>query len=390
MRFLLVAPEDPRIDDGAARARARDRLPIPTAMRSPGLLYKDLEEDYVSALVECVELEVPRTPSTHALSDGDARVVRVRRYRSVAGVVWTTIVESDADVPLEGPTTRLESELSELAVSALGVHGAGDLLWVSRTLIHVDADGERDRAPTFRGWLERTHEQGRPTAPAYVVDDAEFTIGWGNNLLRGRRPDTILESVEASLVLAQMLWSHIHGLSGAAAASLMAGIALQPGADRRAGRVFAADVERLSHELGIQHMLTDEFTHNNQGASLSALILEDWGFPDFQRSTRRRIADLRAMAGDLRSRQQTLYQRTVEWILITIGMVALLDVAVGAVQLAFAGGVTEVPGDGSTLGFLETIRGLGADATLLVGLAAVGVLVVAVLVVITRLREDGR
>jgi hypothetical protein len=300
------------------------------------------------------------------------------------------IVESDADVPLEGSTAALELDLSEFAVATLGVLSAGDLLWVSRTLVHVDADGERGRALTFRGWLEHAHEQGRPTAPAYVVDDAEFTIGWGNNLLRGRRPDAILESVEASLVLAQMLWSHIYGLSEAAAGSLMAGIALQSGADRRAGRVFAADVERLSHELSLQQMLSDEFTHNNQGASLSTPILDAWGFPDFQRSTRRRIADLRVMAGDLRSRQQTLYQRTVEWVLVAIGVVALLDVAVGAVQLAFAGGVTEVPGQGSTLGFLETIRGLGADAALLVGLAAVSVLVAAVLVVISRLREDGR
>jgi hypothetical protein len=389
MRFLLVAPEDPsdvlrpqgrRGTRRAVRAGERDQV--------DDLLYRHLEQEYVSSLVEREDLSARAgSRAAHTLMGGEVRVLQVRRYRCLDSVIWTALVEAPMGVLLDGPTAALEEELSGLAATVFSEHGCRRLLWVSRTLVHDDADGP-DRS--FRSWLERSHEQGRPSAPAYVVDDGEFTIGWGNNVLRGRRPDALLELIEASLVLAQILWSHVHGLSEAAGEALLSGIALGSGRDRRGGRAFAAHVETLSEELGIQHMLTDEFTHNNQGAFLSRRILETWGFSAFQDSTRRRIADLRGMASDIRARQNVSYQRTVEWILISIGLVAVLDVAVGTVQLAFSGGVTDVPGEGSALALLTTVRGLGADVALLVSLAVVSTLVVATLAVVTRLRDDRR
>jgi hypothetical protein len=390
MRFLLVAPEDPsivlRLSPG--QRRSRGATPAADGTQVDALLYRHLEQEYVSSLVERQDLEAPAGfPAANALLGGEVSVLQVRRYRCLDSVIWTAVIEAPTADLLDGPTAGVEEALSSLATAVFSQHGCGRLLWVSRTLVHDDAHGP-DRS--VRGWLERSHEQGRPSAPDYVVDDGEFTIGWGNTLLRGRCPDALLELVEASLVLAQILWSRVHGLSEAAGDALLTGIALGHGRDRRGGRAFAGRVESLSEELGIHHMLTDEFTHNNQGAILTTRILETWGFSAFQDSTRRRIADLRGMASDIRTRQNVSYQRTVEWILIAIGLIAVLDVAVGTVQLAFSGGVTDVPGEGSTLALLTTIRGLGADVALLVGLAVVSLLVVATLAVVTRLRDDGR
>lgn len=387
MRFLLIAPEhrDPCGDD--ARSEVGLGRHQTARASSSGLVYEHLEQDFTSPFIERAALDCADV-GLQQLAGTDVHVERVRRYESVCGVVWSVLIDIEMGPELLGPSTgALERQLSALAERVLTELGCDSLLWVSRTLVHQETPGSSESA-AFHSWLERTDDSGHPAGPSFVVDDGAFTVGWGNNLLFGKDPDALLELVEASLVLAQFLWAHVYELSEAAAAALLTGIAIAQRSSRAAQRSFTADVERLTEELGIQHMLTDEFTHNNQGASISTRILEVWGFGPFQESMRRRIEDLRGMAQDLRARQQSRYQRTVERVLIIIGMVALLDVAVGAIQLAFAGGVTEVPGSGEAVSVLRSVRTFGADGALLLALGSVGVLVLGILVAMGRLRSD--
>lgn len=387
MRFLLIAPERRDPYSEGLRSPAQFERVTSGPVDATGLIYRHLEQDFDSPYVRRVALDCGSAGSQQ-LSGIDISVERVRRYESVCGVVWSVLIDVEmAPESLGASTGALEDELSVLAERILTELGSGGLLWVSRTLVHATTPVD-SAVEAFHVWLERSDESGRPPGPTYLVDDGTFTVGWGNNLLHGSNPDALLELVEASLILAQILWAHVHELSEAAAKSLLNGIDVTRRGRRAGQRAFTTGVERLTEQLGILHMLTDEFTHNNQGASISTRILEVWDFGAFQDSTRRRIEDLRGMAHDLRARQQSRYQRTVEWTLIIIGMVALLDVAVGAIQLAFAGGVTEVPGSGARVSFLRVVRAFGADSALLVSLILVGALVVGILVAMNHLRSD--
>lgn len=387
MRFLLIAPERRDLSDSSGLSREcmaqRDR----EGGDSLDLVYRHLEQDFESRFVTREEAQ---GQDASGLPIGDVRIKRLRRYESMSNVVWALLIETAFDTSaLDGSTGRLEDELSAIASEILARSGCRPLLWVSRTLVQT-SEPLAHNEERFHNWLDRSHERGRPPAPAFVVEDGTFTVGWGNNLLRGRNPDALLELAEASLVLAQIVWSHVHALSEAAGDALFAGLELARTGAGASERNFADGVERLTEELVIQNMLADEFMHNNQGASLSTQILDTWGFRTFQASTGRRIEDLRGMASDLRARQQNRYQRTVEWILIAIGMVALLDVAVGAVQLAFAGGVTAVPGSGSSSSLLRAIRAFGADGALLFSATSVMALLAGVLAVMRKLRSERR
>lgn len=94
------------------------------------------------------------------------------------------------------------------------------------------------------------------------------------------------------------------------------------------------------------------------------------------------------MAEDAQARRQRSYQRTVEMVLASIGMLAILDVSVAVIQLAFSGGVGVVPGGGSRLGILSSVRMLGADGALIVGAGAVLVLIVTLVRSSVRRRVD--
>lgn len=388
MHFLLIAPERRELGDWKRTGRSWGGIRARHAVRPSGLLYLHLEQEYVS---EYVERTVPGLPhdSAQRLADEGVHLEWIRRYSSPSGVVWSLLVDVVSDAPFVGSTADLEADLSRLATRILSDVGSEGLLWVSRTLI-VKTVGPEHQMETFAGWLERSHEDGRPTESTYAIDGASFIVGWGNNLLYGCAPDALLELVESSLVVAQFLWAHVHALSVGASDSLLAGVSLARDGGRQAEVDFSDRVELLTEELGIEHMLADEFTHGSQGAALAPQILRAWGFGEFQESTRRRIFDLRGLASDLRARQQGAYQRTVESILIVIGMVALLDVAVGSIQLAYAGGTTVIPGSDRSISLLGLVRRVGADGSLLIGLIAVGTMLVAVATLVARLRTDRR
>ena len=387
MRFLLIAPERRELGDwkrtgSPGGTRARD------SVGPSGLLYLHLEQEYRSKYLEPTVPELP-SDSAQRLADEGIHLEWIRRYSSPSGIVWSLLVDVAFDAALVGSTAELEEYLSCLAARILPDVGSKGLLWVSRTLI-VKTGGPEHLLEAFAGWLERSHEDGRPTEPTYAIDRASFTVGWGNNLLCGCDPDTLLEVVETSLVVAQFLWAHVHALSVGASDSLVAGISLGRDGGREVEVNFFDRVELLTEELGIEHMLADEFTHGNQGAAIALRILRAWGFDEFQESTRRRILDLRGLAGDLRARRQGVYQRTVEWVLIIIGMVALLDVAVGSIQLAYAGGTTVIPGSDQSVSLLGLVRRVGADGSLLIGLIAVVIMLAVVAALVASIRTDRR
>lgn len=382
LQFLLIAPEDrePDLGAGPRRVPATERA----EHRSPELRFRDLEQEFDSRFYARTDVPTDRSPYRQAILGRDARISRVRQHSGPAGVVWSLLVDVDIDELPDPSTAELETQLSSLTVTALGALPQSQLLWVSRTLV-VDAAASRDLR--FDRWLERTDRGGRSAVPAFAVAEGELIVGWGNCLLRGEEPGSLIDMVESSLVVAQLLWAHLVAISESAGSTLLDSIDRGEGTLARPGP-FVRKVEMLSQELSIHHMLTDEFMNNSQGAIAAPTILQTWGFRDYEESTRRRIADLRRMAEDAQARQQRSYQRTVEMVLASIGMLAVLDVSVAVIQLAFSGGVGAVPGGGSRLGILNSVRMLGADGALVVGAGAVLVLIVTLARSSVRRRVD--
>lgn len=387
MRFLLVAPEDPDVRGAAGRPRDDGSDGVPVRPR-PGLRFSHLSQAYSSAHVRMEEVAAPVATADASSSVGAAVATlrHLRRYRSPVGTVWTLLVEMDPPPPLAKGTAELEEDLSALAARTIGSCGGGTPLWVSRTLV----DGSDRDAEDVAAWLSRADAGSGDAPPTFPVPGGEFVIGWGNCLLRGPDPEPALPTIENSLVLAQMLWAHLHSISEAAGATLTAGIALDHRRDRTGARALLADVRALTNEVALGEMLADEFTHNNQGARLAAPILGTWGFEPFRTSARRRLADLRAMADDVRTGREGRYQRTVEWILLALGMLAVLDLLIAVLQLAFSGDVDAVPGDGGRLGLLDALRAVDADASLALGVLVVAGMMIAAIALSSRRGERDR
>ena len=302
----------------------------------------------------------------------DVRLVRA--YSDI--VLAVAVVDVPLDVVADDRDTairHLELLLTGALVRCLQFHTSStiqlplQLRWVSRTLL-MDPDEDLGDDRFLDEWMGSglPETDGFVTAPG-AVRTGSFSAGWGNNVYRGNADagdPAFLQTVEG-LVDAQAIWTVIADLDTALRDLVT---------DRE--QPISHDLEELE-ALKERHMVLRtglvEYSARMQGlrAAVAGELLTRWGQAERLREIREAFNDMGELLATSVNRSKEVYQTLVERLLAVIGVVALADVVLGVVQLAFAGGIDDVPGTRTPRvapRILDSVRATPSDDLLLVTL----------------------
>ena len=294
------------------------------------------------------------------------------------------------DSKLYSSREKLEQISLELIENIISINDIQNVTyrWINRTLIEDD----NNNIPEL--WV---YENGYKSNINIIYCNgdkvpAEINISWANNTIvlnknnsKEMSPDVILDAYREyhkGMMDAQRIWLH-HEYLLERAQRITRDLATSK-FNKKIYEKVRLEILHLSVAYSIISLSQDELNTKIQGirSSVGRKCLEAWKFKDLRERLKDQINLLEVINNQNNEIDRSKYQKTVDTALMLLGFLTLAQTILGVVDLTYAGGVENIPGDGSMgMGISASIRSVSVDTWFIVAF-----LITLCAILITRIR----
>ncbi len=273
-----------------------------------------------------------------------------------------------------GPIEEFEAQVSDEIAQLVSTNELGvGVRWTARILLL----GAGRQAPG--DWMQSAFTQ---VIEPEGSDEPNITLraGWGNGVVEGwdQAAPSVRTAIAMGVVDAQAIWTDLTILNDSTLEAGTQIFAPQAELSRREITDNRTTVMSVSARIARHNLIRDEISFDLQGLRrrTGEALLTAWRHDDAVSRLSRRVTEMGDCLDRQHQRRQEKYQGAVEAVLLTLGLMTIIDVTVAVVALAFSN-TDRAPGDPSPLHVLGTIRSTNADYLIVVSVAAVLALVTA-------------
>lgn len=281
----------------------------------------------------------------------DIRLVRLDEQSILTASALVDRTLASAGVLENMLTTAVEQLVAETWLGAR-VH------WVNRTLVAANAQDAGD-------WMLCDADNQQVDISARSARRV-LTLGWGNNLLEiAEAVDEALESqLLAGLVDAQFIWVQLDAIAVSSGDFIKA----YSGGRREVlqGRRSAEMAGQLSRQMARHHLFYDKVLLHLQGVrgSIARSALHAWRYPDTSRRILHRVREIDHLVQQESESGRRRYQELVENALLALGVIALVQLVIALIQIAYTGGVVPAGPGNARFSLLSLLKAANTDGVI--------------------------